>query len=614
MRAPSWTPAALVTAAAVVVLCGPALRDPAGVALGSDRSEAPAHVWALWATLSQLGERGGLAFEVPLAFPDGVWQPSTNPANLLVAAPVWLLAGGGPAAALLAWNALHVAAIVLGGWGAWALARRLLPGAGGWTHAALVAAVAFNSFSLLQPWSGRAEYFTVALWPAHLALLLGFVEEGRPRLGVGAAVLLALAALGGPYLGPFLALVEVPVAIGLLAARRDRATLLRLVAVGFGAGLLVAPFGVWLVTRAFPGTEGFASSGLGPGSAVPLTRVLDMLRLTPVAALSDAAREGRDLLVHDAGQLDAFAYPGAVAVLLGLLGAALRPRRLGWLLLTAWVLVLSLGPLVAGPEAAPGLFTLPAKWLSDAAPVLTVVRNWARIGCLLGVPVGVAAMLGVEALAARLGRAGPVVGLVAVALLVGDLLTYPAPWARHRATFDPRPPTAVLDALDTLPDGAVLGLPVTDLPPGTAPRIARVHQLWQLAHGRPSSATVDVRGDVTLLTSRITRLDVLARARGREAVEARQRLLAAAPDLVLCLRVDAHELREAGYAAIVLARAAAPSPGLEPALRAALGEPVADAPDAAVWDLAAVPPAVAGTACPLPNVPMSILPPEALAP
>jgi hypothetical protein len=592
MRAPpDWLPPLLLVLLGAVLHLGPVWADPAGLMLGSALSEAPAHLWALGAGLEGLSQ-GSLAFTVPAAHPEGLTQPITSPANLLLAAPVWAMAGGGHVGRVLAWNSLHLGVVLLSGFGAWRLSRVLLPDAParGWARAVLVGAVVFASFSWLQPWTGRAEYFTAALWPLHLALLLRFVDEGGWARGAGSGVLLALVALGGPYLGPFLLVLEGPILVGLLLTRRDRRTVVRVVGMGALALAIVLPYAAWLLLGGFPGVDSLGGAELDVARATPSAVLPAMLRLGAFSDIPSAARAGVDLAVFDGGQLPVFAYPGAVALLLGLGGALLRPRAvLPWLALLGWALVLSLGPLLAGPDSSPGHYLLPAAGLGAVVAPLRVVRTWARIGCMLGPLVGAAAALGVGAAARRWPRAGLALAVAESVLVVADLLTWPAPFARDRAVFDAAAPPGLAAGLAGVPEGAVLTLPVTGLPRDTSPRIGRAHLLWQPAHGRSISATTDERGDAEAERSLLVQLDVQSRSRGRGAVEMRRWLETPDARLRTCLRADAAALRARGFAAVVVVAALDPAPAFAPGITDALGPPQVGPAGTRVWDLTGVP-------------------------
>ena len=236
-------PTLLVALAALLLAGWPAWTDPTHLAVGSALTEGPGHLWGLWTTTNGLWAHGPLWRSDPgLSWPRGFEGHLIDPTSLLLFLPGYLLGGGGAAGATLGWNLLHVGAMAVGLAGAWALGRAFTPPEAAGARGIGVAMVGFAPFWLAQPWLGRTEYLALLLLPGQLAALVGFLRHGGWVRGLAATLLLGLIGIVQGYGPLFAAMVELPVALGLLLAAPDRRLALRrLLPVAAGALLLAAP-------------------------------------------------------------------------------------------------------------------------------------------------------------------------------------------------------------------------------------------------------------------------------------------------------------------------------------------------------------------------------------
>ncbi|MFH1470108.1 MAG: hypothetical protein ABIO70_37330, partial [Pseudomonadota bacterium] len=509
MAAPSphrWSraPALILLGALLAWYGGSAWRHPLTQALGSAWSEAPGHLWGLWCTARGLWEHGPLVRVAPgLGFPDGFVAHLVDPIDLLPFLPGPWLAGSGPAGAVLGWNLLHLAAVSLAGLGCLRLGRVLAPGEPGapWAWALLLAAFAGGAFLLSHPHMGRTEYLPAVLMPWHLAFLLPYARGERGHgAGVVAGLLLGGVALGGAYLAVFAAALEVPLALGLLLAARDRrrAVLARLALVAAVAALCALPLVAALLAWPPPGMPPLLARGGRPMPEGGFEVLLGLLRLGPRPDLEPL--------------LDQPPYPGVVLLFLGLAGAALRPRQaLGWLLLGLWLALVSLGPAMALPLGErPVMVLLPAGWAQALLPPLSHMKAWSRVGCLLPLPLGIAAFYGLLALLARIPGTWlrGAVGAALVTGVVADQMSWPRAFSLARPTFAVAQPRGLAEAIAALPPGAVIQLPSeVSIGKGIKLQAARSH-LWQLQHGRAITATPGVVTDTSLRWSYLARMMV----------------------------------------------------------------------------------------------------------
>lgn len=583
----SWTPRVAVALLSAFLLISGALPWLGSRALGTKVSEAPGHLWGLWATASRIFTYGPLVRVVDLSWPRGFAQHLMDPINLAVFLPLYWLGGGGATGAALGWNGLHLAASLLASWGCWRLGRRLLgPGAQPWALAALGAAFAASPYLLGTPQLGRSEMLPAVLWPLHLAWLHAWLrcpagdEQGTgaaPRWGVGvkAGLSLGAIALGGWYLAVFLAILEPPVALwlGRRCPPRELGWRLGLVA---GIGVLCALPALWATVH-FPPPYAMNM----PGSSA----------VTPMAFSSSALPLALRLGQAQGSGLELPPYTGVVALGLAIYAAIRAPRRaLFWLLLGLGALVLAFGPfarLSSGPRA-PGqqvsALTMPVAWMMAAIPRLAMLRHWSRL-CLLGaLPLGVGAMIGVQSLPLR-GWRGMAIGAALCGAMVLDAATFPVRWATGGPSFAVAPPAELSAALDSLPAGAVVELPMDGMsidPHGSFGQ--GMYQLWQQSHGRPLSAGGLGEDDGA---TRWNALVGVARAVQLQDRGGSMGPSASAELLRACVQSGVSGLLTNGYAGVVLHTDRDHGPALRTLLTSALGAPSWSGETTLAWTLQA---------------------------
>lgn len=584
---------------------GPSWRHPLTRALGSAWSEAPGHLWGLWCTAGGIPEHGPLVRVAPgLGFPDGFVAHLVDPIDLVPFLLGFWGSGGGVHGAVLGWNLLHLAAVLLAGLGALRLGRVLAPSEPGapWTWALLLAAFAGGAFLLSHPHMGRTEYLPAVLMPWHLACLLPYLRGERGhRVGFVAGLLLGGMALGGPYLAVFAAALEIPLAAGLLLAARGRRQVVlgRLALVAGVAALCAVPLVAALLVWPPPGMPPLLARGGRPMPEGGPEVLLGLLRLGPRPDLAPL--------------LDQPPYPGVALLALGIAGAALRPRRaLGWLLLGLWLTAVALGPALALPAGDhPTLILLPAGWAQALLPPLTHMKAWSRMGCLLPLPLGIAALYGALALLRRLRRgwARGLLGALLVLAVAADQASWPRAFSLERPTFTVAAPPALARVLGSLPAGALIQLPSeVSIGKGIKLQAARSH-LWQLQHGRPITATPGVVTDTSLRWSYLARLAVnrqfalaeSARPHNGPGLPGVTAPLSGADRA--CARTDAAALSTRGIAGLVLLTGEPAGPALDALLRDALGPPAVVDEGLEAWRLAGFEP---GPPCGLPPVPPKV--------
>lgn len=201
-----------------------------------------------------------------------------------------------------------------------------------------------------------------------------------------------------------------------------------------------------------------------------------------VVRLADYVAVGKDaLLVREAGSRYLRAYaPGFVLLALALLGAVARPAGRAWLGVAVFFALASAGPYLpltadlhlSGPTSP----VWAALWYG--VPGTRLLLEPFRYAFGVAFALGLAAAVGAEALAARLGRwTGPaLLGLVLAELALLSPVPVPLPTARLTI------PGVYWELDRLLPPGAIVELPWFDQ---GSTRFERRHFLQQLVHGRP---------------------------------------------------------------------------------------------------------------------------------
>ncbi len=579
MNRREWLPSLIVLAVAFALTGWPAFFEPAARAFGSPCSEAPGHFWSLRAAADNFWRTGGFVRVVDAAWPDGFAEHLMDPVNLVAYLPPYWLLGGTQRAATVAWNAVHVFALLVGGLGAWLLARRLLePGpARGLAAAVLVAAVVANPYFLHYPDTGRSEYVPALFYPLHLALLHRALREGTWRTAAAAGAVLGGVALGGWYLAVFVLIQQIPIALAFAAGQPWRRSLARLsIAAGVALLMLVPAF---LALLAYPPR----------GLRVDVVQASAFAGIDVQFALRDLLRLGPPI---EPGPIELPGYAGVVLMGLAALGAALRPRRaLGWLVLGGVVALSTLGDHLewtrpANPGAATGPRLLP--WYLEAlVPQVSNISSWARMGCLVTLPFGVAALHGFAALARRLPAVAGQLAIVALALVTVDAATYPSAWRPAWRSFDPYPPDGAVEVIAALPPGPIVQYPL-DIPYGSGR--CEFHSFlldWQPVHGRPITVSLPPVFDMTL--ERYTLSDLARQAQTSWVLGGRRGDPAElSPEELAAARASVEAMREDGLAGIVFYTGLAESPALAGLLPAVLGEPDLAEGEVVAWSLAEV--------------------------
>jgi hypothetical protein len=572
-------PILLVGVCAVVLLMGEALLHPMTVLWGHLHSEAMGHLWRLEMATDGLARYGPLVTgSDQLLFPDGLYPEFTDVANLPVFAPVFWLTGS----RALAWNALFLFWIGMSIVGSLALARRIVPDAS-WAPPVLIASSTAGAWWLGFDRAARTEYLPALLLPLHLAWLRDALQTDSRRAPWLAGLTLAGIALGGWYLAVFVIIVVAPVAIVWARAAPRRRAIRSLSTIAAIALALVAPAIAAFLTggREVLRTQG--SRALPPSVHVNVPGVASFFHELRIPE--------PPVFFHG---IDQPAYPGVVALIGAILGALVSPpplrRRVwGWLALVGWMLVWAAGfDLVLADETERVTHALPnlPRLLSAIVPVTAAITGWNRLGCMVGVPMGVALATALQAPVARWPALRRVVPLLVLAMIV-DQLTWPRPLELRAATFDPHAPAGLVDAVRAIPPGALLLLPLDVPDPGEGvadmPPLHQHYPFWRAELGR--AITSGYGGvDSTIGRSLLTR-----QALQIQDADARHRALpSVSPDLAACIGPDAARLRDLGIAAVVLVRSLPHASVLEPELREWLGVPVSTNADALAWDLAAI--------------------------
>jgi hypothetical protein len=356
----------------------------------------------------------------------------------IVGIPAWLLTGN----ALAAHNSALLAAFASSVLGAWLLARRL-SGSG---SAAIVAAVVYGFCPYFFAHSSHIQLLMGGGIPLSLLMLHRLADAPSMRRGAALGAVLALQALACAYYG---------ILAGLL--------------VGYGALFLSASRGTWRSKTYW--------LSLAVGAAVALLSVLpffipflDIQEGGFARTLDDSRRYSANLPSYLASPAPAHAwlldvgarfgrwrevlFPGAIALVVGLAGAALTAVKPlpgsegrvhdGETVLLYGSLTLLVGWASFGPDA--GLYTA----LYHAVPFFSFLRAPSRFGVFIPLALGLFAAMALARVTPR-GRAPISLAVAALALIEVNVL--PFPWVQA-----PRMPSPY-QLLAQLPKGPLAEFP-----------------------------------------------------------------------------------------------------------------------------------------------------------
>ncbi len=601
-----WLPLALVATACALFQVAGVLHAPASLVAGSELTEAPAHLWALWNAARDLFTNGPLIREAEINYPDGFRLHLMDPINLVVFAPVYWLAGGGPTGAALAWNTLHGVAPLVGALGLWALLKRLLGGSPSLAWAGGLAAAIYlaSPFFLLYHRMGRTEYLPALLYPLHLALFHRWMRrapgidgaglDASPPLWVGVAAALSLSAvaLGGTYLSVFCLLANGVIGLAWCRGLGWREASWRLAAV---AGLAVLPVlpAVWALFEAWPVAKQDALAGglweLDDNEVQWGTALFTALRVAPPKLRSD---------------LDYVPYVGTLAFFLAAGAAWVRPRKaLPWFFLVVLTFLMGSGAtlyLGAITNDFDGL-TMPPLALNRLLPPMQHIRSWSRFMVFGSLAAAVGSVMFLAWCWPRLGERGPRLAQVLIGVVLLDQLNWPYTPAWPPRNFSAAPPPSMESALATLPPGAIVALPM-DLPvllPWGAEEQG-VWPTWQLAIGRPTSNNFQgeydhfVRtlfGQAVVSRQRLCHETLSSRCTARD-LEGREDTLLEAVEEELeenplddtTIKAEIASFWWDGYSGIVLAEDVEGAGGLRELLTELIGEPTFDRGGVVAWN------------------------------
>ncbi len=482
----SWEKVAVVAAAVVgaVLSTWPMVWSPTTHLPGLPGAEVADHLWGLWVAL----QSGPIVVrDVWINVPAGFDWVLADPLDLLWFAPAAVF---GPVAAFCA---VQLGNLVVAGLAAALLWRLVFQGS---VRGALFAAFAGATLPVLAGGllTGMTEAQTMGWVGLALAALWHAATTASRPWSVAAAVFFAACVWAGPYTGLYAAFTAVPLAIGLVVPTPDRrSTLLRLFLIALLAVFLASPVvRAILVDRAaiaaaqpdLPGTGSLAAAVFADPD-LPQNKMLsgDLLGLVWPRATANIWPEGH----RGAVAAQHVSYLGLVLTGLAAYGLVLRrPDRAARLFAGLFVLmvVLGLGYHLQVHGHVPRVFgnplLLPAGFLSAKVDFLGRAARWYRAHIVAGILLVPFAAAGVEALAARFGRRGPLV-VLACTLLVGADAVGSGALAWPRPLFDARPPAGLVD----LPgDGALFFLPIPR-GGGSADTLRNAPLVWQAWHGRP---------------------------------------------------------------------------------------------------------------------------------
>lgn len=421
--------------------------------------EAASHIWGHWAAWiegSPLRIRSTL-----LAWPSGIDLVLVDPIHL----PAFVI-GSSLAGPALGFNLVLVQGLLVAGLAGALLAREAEaePWLGALAAMVVPGLVAAGG-------DGISEDLAVGFVALFAALLLRARRTPGTRSALLAALALGLCGYAGPYNAMLAALVLVGITLG---ASPTRARLIQAAGLGL-TGLILAlpPLAVLLTARSDQLPGGAARAGLPAPDVGPdrfrggLMHGVDLLDPLFPAALTGGVPE-----VSHSG------YLGAVALVASLYAAWRHPPLRRALLGVLVLILLGLGPwlsLAGRPVELGGQPLMgPAGWLMLAIPPLSRLTRWYRAAILAGLLLAPLVARAADSRRARL--------LLAAGLLLDVLILAPIPWPRQAT---PLPGGELVEAIDSLPEGALLELPLATSgspPPGEWRDIG---PLLQVVHGRP---------------------------------------------------------------------------------------------------------------------------------
>ncbi len=600
--APRVGPAVVATAICAVLLLGSALVHPTTEAVGGAVTEAPVHLWGLWSTAKGFWTYGPFLRHAEAGWPSGFTSHLMDPINLTVFLPAYWLGGGGVRGAVLGWNLLHLATMIVGALAIVRLTRRLVDPRDGWAAGLAVLVFCGTPFLLHTPGMGRSEYLPVALYPLHLALLHEWMRRPangqgaaptaapRWRVGVMAGPTLGAVCLGGWYLSVFCGIVNIVVGLAWSWRLRVREAIWRLLFVATLGALCLTPATIALWVH--PGNLHAAPFSAG---WVPVVLSRDWYPAMGVDELFRLAK-ARDPVIWN----DLVPDVGVVSLALGLVGIALRRRgAVQWMGFTLVALSFTAGPYVVlswgdNPSSAhPATVLGPAGWLLTAVPPLADVHIWWRMAGVAAVPAAIAAAIGLsgllEWLRVRLAgrptapRALLTVAVVAMGAVLADQTSYPATLAFPPATFSPTIPPGVAEVVAQLTPGMLVMLPLQEQVAleNFDETSAGRYLLWQLQHGYPISASEPTRQDNIVDEGELMGA---FRTWGQSASWGQRPSVP--PRLQVCGDRWAEDMRARGLSGIVIVTAVGYGEWMLEPMRMVFGAPHVSADGAAGWDLA----------------------------
>jgi len=461
------------------------------VLAGADQEAAP-HIWGFWAALqsgSPMSIEGSMA-----RHPEGVSLPLVDPAHL---AAYQLGQQLSPA---LGYNLVLLQGFWILGLAGALMARR----AGGSARVGAIVAM-LSAPMLAAPASGMTEAMGAGWVGIQLVLLLDWLDNGRIRSGVLAAITLAICALSGPYNGVWAGLLDLGLGIWWMTRGAGNELpwkqRIRPLWIALGASSLVAPLAASLGF----GRDGDLPGSRGRGGIPEAFDQPDIFRggIQTGADLSDPFLPG--WLTGGEAEISHTAYLGLWMILLAALAWRRLPRTRPWFLASGGMILLSFGPhwhlwgRTLQLSEASGAILAPAGWLMHIEP-LDRLTHWYRAGAiahLLLVPP-VVLLLGSFAVRIR--------GICVLGLAADLLLCAPLQWPLHHA---PLPDASLLQAL---PDTRAL----LEIPPVSSDRPPPGHwrdqgALLQVQHGHATGGSPMGLGVSVLARSAQSSIETLMR-------------------------------------------------------------------------------------------------------